>query len=185
MKRVNTTVEGEQVLVRKYKSTDTEDLYRNIRSKEISRWTIGLPYPYPKETAAKFIRWSQKQCRERKEFHLGIVLKETQKVIGGVGLKRIDYKHQCGEFGFWLGKKHWNQGLTSEAARLMLHFGFRQLRLHRIYAHAFDENIGSRRVLEKCGFQLEGIMRQAVIRNKKRHDLYNYGILRSEFLDNR
>ena len=66
--------------------------------------------------------------------------------------------------------------------KLILGFGFKELDLYRIYAMTFGRNIVSGRVLEKSGFQLEGIMRQACVRYKERQDFKNYGILRNEYL---
>ncbi|MBN1844087.1 MAG: GNAT family N-acetyltransferase [Sedimentisphaerales bacterium] len=181
MNSANPILAGKRVLVRRLKAADAEDLHRHLGNREIGRWLIGLPQPYTRQIAARFIRWSQRQSRLQKEFHLGIVLQSTQKVIGGVGLKRVDTQHRCAELGFWIGKPYWNQGLTTEAARLLLDFGFRRQGLHRIYAHTFDKNIASRRVLEKCGFQLEGVMREAVVRHHQRRAFCNYGILKSEY----
>ena len=69
----------------------------------------------------------------------------------------------------------------TEAVRLILKFGFGNLKLHRIYAKLFKENTGSVRVLEKCGFKLEGRMREERYRYGKWHDALKYGILESEF----
>jgi RimJ/RimL family protein N-acetyltransferase len=181
MKEIKTIIEGERVLIKKLRLGDAGDIYAHIKGREIARWTRALPHPYPKDGAEKFIRKSQRQWRDKKVFNFGIVLKETGKVIGGIGLVRVDWKHQCAELGYWIGRKYWGKGLITEATRLMLKFGFHELKLHRIYAAAFESNIGSCRVLEKCGFQLEGIRREAVVKYKKRHNFIDYGILRSEF----
>ncbi len=183
MKEVEAELEGPRVLLRKLRASDASDIYLNINNRDIARWTIALPYPYPKDEAAKHIRKMQRLWRTGKTFAFGIVLKETARLIGNVNLARVDQKHKCAEMNFWIGKKYWRQGLATQAARLALNFGFKKLKLHRIYAAAFEPNVASRGVLKKCGFTHEGTMRQAVVKHNKRHNFLNYGILKSEFND--
>ena len=69
---------------------------------------------------------------------------------------------------------------TKEAVKLILSFGFKELKLHKIYAHLFEQNIGSKKLLEKSGFKLEGKLKETRYRNKKWHNELRYGILISE-----
>ncbi|MBN1765493.1 MAG: GNAT family N-acetyltransferase [Sedimentisphaerales bacterium] len=181
MKQLRTTLEGNHIIIRKLRAADAGDIYKNIRTRQISRWTLLLPWPYPKDGAIKFIRNQQRLWRLGKGYAFGIILKDTGEVIGGLGLGKVDKKHKCAEVGYWLGRKYWRQGIMTEAVRLLLEFGFTDLKLYRIYSHIFEPNTASRRVLEKCGFQKEGVMRQAVIKYKNRQNLINYGLLLPEW----
>lgn len=181
MHKIELSLETERILIRKLKLSDADDIYANIKGKVMARWTIALPHPYPQDGAVKYIRRTQRQWRAGKGYAFGIVSKETERVIGGASLARVDHKHKCGELGFWIARRHWSQGLTTEAVQLVLRFAFEQLKLHRIYASAFEANIASWRVLEKCGFKREGVMREAIWRYKKRHNFVNYGILKPEY----
>ena len=172
---------GKSISIRPLRFSDAPDLYENVKDKEIVTWTVSIPHPYPKDGALKFIRKAGYNIRKRKSYTFGIVLKETGTVIGVVELMTFDWKNKNAEIGYWLGKKHWGEGLMTEAVRLILNFGFGNLRLHRIYARLFEENTGSARVLEKCGFNLEGRMREERYRYGKWHDAVRYGILESEF----
>ena len=183
MKNIKTELQGRRISIRKLKLSDAGGLYAHIKDKEIARWTFVIPHPYPKDGAVKFIRKQQRLWRAEKAFAFAIILNETERAIGGVDLARVDMKHKCANAGFWIGKKYWNQGLTTEAIKLLLRFGFKELRLHRIYAMAFEANVGSCRVLRKCGFKPEGVMRQALVKYNKRHNLINYGIMKSELED--
>jgi len=108
------------------------------------------------ETKA-FIENCIRQAHEenRRNFDFAIVLKETKELIGAIGLY---VNPDCTEamIGWVLRKTHWNQGFVSEAALEVLGFGFETLRLHRIVAKCDVVNIGSWRVMEKCGMRLEG-----------------------------
>lgn len=154
-------------------------IYENIRDREVVRWTLNIPHPYPKNGAEKFIRKARNEARAGKAYHFAIML-EGQ-AIGGIGLQKIDKLNKNAELGYWLGKKHWGKGCMTQAARLALRFGFGKLKLHRIYAHLFEGNAASRRVLEKSGFRQEALLKEARHRNGKYHNQLTYGILRSEF----
>ncbi|MBI3334974.1 MAG: GNAT family N-acetyltransferase [Candidatus Portnoybacteria bacterium] len=167
--------------IRKLKFSDAGDIYEHIREREISKWTIHIPYPYELKDAIKFIRKSLYKMRKKKGYNFAIALKETNRMIGGVGLNRIDGKNEHAELGYWIGKKYWGKGLMTEAVRLILEFGFGELKLHRIHANVFEENIASKRVLEKCGFTLEGMEREIEFRYDRWHNVLLYGILAPEY----
>jgi len=174
-------IEGKRVKIRKLKFSDAKDIYENVKDKEIVRWTSNIPHPYPKDGAIKFIRQTHYRIKNNKAYEFGIILKETNRLVGIIGLVRIDQKNKNGEIGYWLGKKCWGQGLTTEAAKLVLNFSFKELRLHKIYARLFEQNASSKRVLEKSGFKLEGEIRETMYRNRKWRNVLRYGMLISEY----
>lgn len=175
-------IEGSRIILRKLKLSDANDIYENLQDKEMVKWTLNIPWPYRKKDAIRFIRRAQYRMRRKTGYAFGIVLKETNRVIGIVDLFRIDWKNKNAEIGYWLGKKYWGRGLTTEAVKLALKFAFENLKLHRIYARLFEENIGSRRVLEKSGFKLEGVLRENRYRYGRWHNELNFGILKKEYL---
>ncbi|HUV13430.1 MAG TPA: GNAT family N-acetyltransferase [Acidobacteriota bacterium] len=174
-------IEGRRVLIRRIRLGDADPILRLINDKEIVRWTIQIPHPYPADGAMKFIRTCQRKWRRGEAFVFAETLKESREFIGVISLSNVALKHGCAELGFWTGKPHWGKGFTSEAVGLTLRFAFEELGLHRIYASTFEPNVGSKKVLEKNGFKLEGVMREAVVRYDQRHDFLNYGILSQEF----
>jgi len=172
--------DGKRVSIRPLRFSDAPYLYENVKDKEIVTWTVSIPHPYPKDGALKFVRKVRYNIEKKKAYAFGIVLKETGTVIGVVELMALDWRDKNAEIGYWLGRKYWAEGLMTEAVRLILEFGFGNLKLHRIYAKLFKENTGSVRVLEKCGFKLEGRMREERYRYGKWHDALRYGILDSD-----
>ena len=195
MQRNQSNLECERVLIRKLRFSDAIDVFINLRGKDVNRLPSTLSQPYTGKKASRIIRRGirlikgtlkfavQVLCPQtiKKEYKLGIVLKETRRVIGVITLSKVDRQKKCAEIGFWIGKKFWRKGLTSEALRLALQFGFEQLELHRIYAWTYEQHIASRKVMEKCGFKLEGTTREASLKNHGRKDILNYGILKSEY----
>lgn len=172
---------GNTIKIRKLKFSDAMDIYKNVKDKEVIKWTLSIPYPYPKDGAIKFIRKSHYKIKKKKSYDFGVVFKKTNRVIGIVSFNHVDWENKNAELGCWLGKKYWRQGLMTEAVKLILKFGFKKLKLHRIFAGLFEGNIASKKLLEKCGFKLEGKIRETRYRRKKWHNELTFGILRSEF----
>ena len=69
----------------------------------------------------------------------------------------------------------------TEAVKLVLKFAFKKLKLHKVYANVFEQNIASRRVLENCGFKLEGVRREHRFKYRKWQNVLEFGILVSEY----
>ena len=94
---------------------------------------------------------------------------------------RINAKEKNATLGYWLGQKYWGKGIMTKAARAVVNFGFIKLDLHKIKVEHFEENIGSQKVIEKCGFKKEGVKRHEHYRFKRWHNLPQYSLLSSEW----
>lgn len=172
---------GKKIKIRKYKLSDAKDLYKNIKDKEITKWTCSIPSPYPKNEALRFIKRNYRLIKNKKAFSFAICLIGTDKVIGGIALTNLDWKEKSAELGYWVGKKYWGKGLTTEAVKLALKFSFDKLKLHRIWARVFEENVSSVRILKRCKFKLEGKRRESRFRYGKWHNELMFSILSKEF----
>lgn len=175
------TVQGPSVIIRPLVPGDADDVYAHVSSKDVARWTFTIPHPYPREEAAAFIRRSKRSLSKGESITLGIVPNDVDKVVGVVSLKGINTTHKAAELGYWIGTDYWSCGYTTEAVQLMLDIAFRTLRLHRVWAIVFESNTASQQVLRKCGFVHEGTLREAILVNRKRESLLNYGLLRDEY----
>ncbi|MCL1788297.1 MAG: GNAT family N-acetyltransferase [Defluviitaleaceae bacterium] len=117
-----------------------------------------------------------------KHIRLGIFLPDGT-VIGDIALQDLDWKNRSCTLGYGLSKLAYRgKGYATDAAKTLLKYGFHHLGLERISATTQESNIGSQRVLEKCGFTLEGRERQADYFAGRRHDRLIYGLLVEEFL---
>ncbi|MGD8794181.1 MAG: GNAT family protein [Anaerolineae bacterium] len=132
---------------------------------------------------ARFIDWQRASPRYR--FQLAITLAASGRLIGNCGLRLDEAAGREGELGYELDPAHWGQGYATEAAGAMVRLGFEELDLHRIRAWTVAENAASRRVLEKLGFRLEGLLRENRWFKGRWWDTALYGILESEWLTSR
>ncbi|MBC8170866.1 MAG: GNAT family N-acetyltransferase [Anaerolineae bacterium] len=76
---------------------------------------------------------------------------------------------------------YWSKGYGTDAMRLIVGYGFRELNLHRITSSTISYNVRSIKVHEKVGFKHEGIQRESIQREGQRYDVIHFGILRSEW----
>jgi len=102
--------------------------------------------------------------------------------IGNIGLHNFDWRCRSAEVGIFIGDKtYWNQGIGTQAMRLMLQHGFETLNLNRIALDVYENNPGAIRSYEKAGFVHEGRKRQAMYKDGKYLDVLLMSILKSDW----
>lgn len=87
--------------------------------------------------------------------------------FGILSVYYVNHKHRRCELGYWLFPEYWGKGYAAEGITPILGFISGELNIHRIGAEVEPENNGSRRVLEKLGFQKEAFLRDYEINNGK------------------
>ncbi len=101
-------------------------------------------------------------------------------VLGITSLHRIDWARRCAGVGYWIRSSALGKGLATEATRATIEYAFRDLGLHRLEVHIAPENRASLRVVEKLGFQREGLARDSEHINGRYADHMQYSLLRSD-----
>lgn len=129
-----------------------------------------FPFPYEEGHAEAFIKAAREENPKQR---FGIVYKGSLCGAIGLGIQQDVYR-KTAEIGYWIGEPYWGKGIATKAVALITAYGFSELNLVRIYAGVFDFNIASMKVLEKNGFQKEGIFRHAVIKNGRICDEHRY-----------
>ncbi|MEI8633300.1 GNAT family N-acetyltransferase [Vibrio sp. PP-XX7] len=102
-------------------------------------------------------------------------------MMGVVSLLEISRVFENAELAYWLGRPYRGFGYATEAARLVLAFGFGTLALHRIYAFYLSHNLNSARVLERIGMRHEGELRHHIKKDGVFVNSGIYGLLAQEF----
>lgn len=111
----------------------------------------------------------------------GIEFKAQAHLIGTCGYCRWSKQHHWAEIGYDLWPDYWGQGLMPEALQTLLRYGFRAMELNRIEATTHTENQRSMRVLEKLGFQREGLLREYYYRDGTYNDQVLFSLLSREW----
>ena len=140
----------------------------------------GFPHPYTLRDAEAFIAYTRSAVRE---LHRAVVVEG--RAVGALSLtKRRGAYNGSAELGYWLAPDYWGHGIMTEAVRLLIGEAFLWHDTARVYAELFTDNLASRRVLEKCGFRMEGVLPQSVRKGGALLDSCIYGLTREEWKKN-
>jgi ribosomal-protein-alanine N-acetyltransferase len=111
------------------------------------------------------------------------VFSQEDVLLGGIGLSNVRRGvAETASLGYWIGEPHARQGYMSAALPLVLDFAFGRLHLHRVEAACLPNNVPSRALLKKIGFQQEGLARQYLCIQGKWQDHVLFAILREDWL---
>jgi len=136
---------------------------------------------YPK-TEDELARWLEELQKANDIFAFAVRLLEGADLIGYVELDGINWQHGVCGMGLAIGDRaNWGRGYGYETAQLALAFAFNELNLHRVQVTVFSYNERSMVLFEKLGFQREGVYREFLQRDGRRHDMGLYGLLRHEW----
>lgn len=132
------------------------------------------------EVAFLAARETEAHEQPRVQYQLGIVWHETGELVGAARLGISSPVHRGGDIGYGVRRDLWGRGIASEAAALLVDFGFRTLGLHRISAVHHPDNVASGRVMQKIGMRFEGRFRDHMYAQGKWRDSLAYAILEEE-----
>lgn len=164
------------VTLRKLTLKDVDTLAHLGNNINIFRFTSdSFPYPYTKEKAVEFIKKAIKGENE-----VIFAIEWNGNYVGNTGLHfRTGLERKSVEIGYFIGEEYWGNGIATEAVKLICEYGFEHLDINRIIAGVFAHNEGSKRVLEKCGFELEGVMKKALFKMGDFYDNFRYALLKA------
>jgi RimJ/RimL family protein N-acetyltransferase len=148
--------------VRSWCKDDLDALLRHANNPKIAaNLRDQFPHPYTRRDGIDYLNYVR-SC----EVETSFALEYEGEAVGGVGFKLgLDIARLSAEMGYWLSEMYWGRGLTTRAVTAASDWAFDHYKLTRIYAMAFAHNVASMRVLEKAGFEREGLMRRSAIKN--------------------
>lgn len=133
----------------------------------------GFPHPY---TPADAHQWIELVVAASPETSFAIAV--GGEAVGGIGLVLQNDIERCSaEIGYWLGQTYWGRGIVTAALKAFTQYAFETFELTRLYAVPFLRNSASLTVLEKAGYQREGIMRRSAIKDGQVIDQALYAAL--------
>jgi [ribosomal protein S5]-alanine N-acetyltransferase len=152
-------VETERLYIRPYRADDFEESYALMQDKDLFRFLHFDVMNY--EEYQGLFNWliqSYESKGNDYKYSFAIFLKETNQLIGWVGVGNLDLLENEKEIYYLIGQKHWGNGYAYEAAREVVNYCFNSLGLNRVVAKVAPENQASKRIIEKLGFNLEYIL---------------------------
>lgn len=171
----------QRLMLRELQLEDAHAIAMRAGDREVARYLIAVPTPYPVALAARWIANRVAWWPQGRGITLAIARNEhPNELLGTVSLRRFARDRRA-ELGYWLGVDAWGHGYATEAAGALVDFGFREMALARVYAHVIAGNDPSCRVLDKLGMMNEGVRRKHLRKGKRLHDIVLYGLLRNEW----
>ncbi len=143
-----------EIFLRPVKLEDYLDMYEYGKDDEVTKTVIWNSYRSVEDAIDSIKKVFLPRPEKGVPSAYAIVHKETNKMIGTCDIFRINYETMEGEIGYVLNRQYWGRGYMTLACEAVLDLGFNYLYLNKVHIGHMKENIGSRRVIEKCGFRL-------------------------------
>ncbi|MER6589478.1 MULTISPECIES: GNAT family N-acetyltransferase [Micromonospora] len=172
------TITGPRLTLREFRTNDLDASMAVVGDPEVTRTLSFEPRSRAEQTERLAQDIERAQAEPRPDYYLAVA-NNADLLIGfiRIGLGR----DHSGELGYAIRRRDWGRGYATEAATLMLDFGFNTLRLHRIQAACGPDNHASQRLLARLAFTPEGRIRDHVFTNGAWRDSLLYSILDHEW----
>jgi ribosomal-protein-alanine N-acetyltransferase len=152
-------LETMRLLLGRIQVSDSEALLGILGDDEVTKYYDDETFTNISQASDQIKFW-EKGFANRRCIRWGIIRKVESAIIGSCGYYGFHPRHMRASIGYELARPFWHQGIMSEALRAILYFGFQELNLNRVEAVIMPENIASIKLLEKLGFQNEGLLRE-------------------------
>lgn len=165
---MNIVCENDQVYLRPIELADTDLILKWRNSDSVRKYFI-YQKPFTKEGHEK---WLKEEVGTGKVVQMIICLKNNDQPIGSTYIRDIDYEHQKGEYGIFIGEDAARgKGVGTSVAKMMIDYAFQTLHLHRLLMRVFAENASSIACNERAGYEREGYLRDDVYVNGEFRDI--------------
>ena len=171
-----------RLILRNFTETDLEPFLAYRNEPEVAKYQ-GWDFPYARDKAERFISSMMNKIalKQGDWLQYAIALKETDELIGDLGVyaKREDARQVA--IGFTIASKHWRKGYAFEVIPFLLEYLFEDMDMHRVIADCDSENIASYRTLEKLGFRREAHFVDSFLFKGAYTSEYHYALLQREW----
>lgn len=161
--------------VRDWEYSDKASLVRHANNAKVWRNLLDrFPHPYTEADAESWFALIE-TLSPRTHWAIDI----DGEAVGGIGVEPGQGTYaRTGHFGYWLGESYWGRGIMSAAVRTTVEYVFSRVDVVRLEAPVFEWNPASMRVLEKCGFRREGVLRKSAFKDGQLIDTVLYARIR-------
>jgi RimJ/RimL family protein N-acetyltransferase len=172
---------GKKVRLREYRKEDIPLRMSYINDPEISSGlTPDIPYPM---TLHEEEKWFQSITGLSDTYKFAIETLNDNQFIGGCSINSIDWKNSVATVGIFIGnRKYRSGGYGSDAMRVLMDFIFMQMNINKVRLTVYSYNESAIICYEKCGYKVEGILRQEIYKDGKYYDKISMGLLKAEYL---
>lgn len=169
------TLSGARLDLRPWRTADAAAVAAMCDDLSVARY-IPLPSPYTLADGEQWVGDAERKWRQDHWAQFAVTRRETGELVASCGVK-IDVERHSGEIGYLVKKEARRTGVASGAVRLLVAWCFDELGLGRLQMRAEPANTASRRTIEACGFQYEGLLRAYDVVRGERTDDVIYSLL--------
>ena len=150
-------LETERLILRELLPADAKGMFALDSNPNVLQY-LGIQPITTLDECRKSIRFIRDQYERNGIGRWAVVLKDSYEFIGWAGLKLVDemtinnHRNHY-DLGYRFIERFWGQGYGYEAAQSIVNYGLQQLKIPKIHAFLYPDNIGSKRILEKCGLK--------------------------------
>lgn len=161
-------------LLRPWRLDDLDSLVASANDESVSRGLRDrFPYPYTGDDGHAWLMRAVDESDRSWAVEIG------GQAVGGVGLHfGADVHRHAAELGYWLAQRHWGRGVMTAVLRAFVPRALQVFPLYRLHATVYETNPASARVLEKAGFEREGVQKSAVVKRGELLDVIVYARVR-------
>ena len=158
------------ISLREYAAADLDRLVQLANNENVSRYLLyTFPYPYTRADADWWIGTGSKQ-----KGAITRVIEYEGLFVGSVGITpQGGWRDHLGEIGYWVAEDYWGKGVATAALRQMSEYGLNR-EFRKLFAPVLAPNISSMKVLEKCGYEREAILKNEVQKGGNYFDIHQF-----------
>ena len=173
-------IETERLILREFRYDDAESMMRNWVSDDEVQWMYGEPSYKTKEEVISLLDEYVGRNQSGYYYRWAVIEKESEECIGQVAYFFVDSGNRFAEIEYCIGTAFQGKGYATEATKAVINYGFDNIGLNKVQICVRPSNLPSAKVIEKCGFHKDGVLRQYFFRNGAYEDRMYFSILRDE-----
>jgi RimJ/RimL family protein N-acetyltransferase len=173
--------EGKKVRLRAYKKSDIAARIAFINEPDVvGGLTPDIPYPI---TLHEEEKWFESITAISDTYKFAIETLDDKQFIGGCSINSVDWKNRVATIGIFIGSKDYRgKGYGADAMSVLINFIFMQMNINKICLIVYSYNEPAIKCYKRCGFQVEGVLRQEIYKDGKYYDKIYMGLLREDYL---
>lgn len=174
----------QDLYLRSLESTDINSNYLNwLNDPQVNRYLETRFLPQSIEALSAY--WKT-HSNDPSSPWFAICLASSSTHIGNIKIGPINWVHRRADISLFIGDSScWGKGYASQVISCITEWAFSELNLEKLNAGIYSDNLPSLRAFQKCGFRLEGTLRDEVYCRGKRMNVNRVGITRNEWETNR
>jgi len=157
---------------------DAEDYFYYMNQPQVRPFISAGNLPNAISKAKEDLQYWSSLFNLGKGFYWAIRDEQTQKLVGTLGFNNLSFVHSKGEISYDLSADYWGKGIMTKAINKIVDFGFNKVGLVRIQANTVKTNKKSIKLLERCKFKAEGLMRKFEFLGGEHVDSVLYAVIK-------